>query len=335
MATNAVKTCCNSCGAELKAGEGRLEFVPDAHDNDDFDRVGTDRENAHWEAFCVAEDACKSRVSEIAARQEAERAEAKRVRVETAAKEAAERKVKQEAWELLTAGLVRTESQPAGRQLTGEFVDSGLKATCEKVTLPGGLVGWRVDWIGDSDGCYYLVPPSVRDAAEAEDARLHRVYQWWRPGNYGPDSYPGPGIPESELTNEERAEVAKRWAEKRARIEADWEWSAQLAIKPGYSQRLKGCQAWEKLAAVGADLEVVIDPEALRAFCRSYAYDEDENEDKEDAEEAKLVVTLRATLPAAARNKNGSIKAAVKRRLPFDHETQTHNNFIEVVVEYV
>ena len=330
--TNARTGYCELCGVELKPGEGRLEFVPDAHDNDDFDRVGTYREHAHWEVFCLNESECKASVEATAARHADEQAESKRVRAEAAAVKAAEKKAQQEAWAVLTAGLERTDAQPAGWERTGEFFDSGRGVTCEKIKLPGGATGWYVSWIGDMDGCYWLVPATVKEDAEAEKARLHRVYQWWRPKGYGPDSYPGPGVPEDQLTEEERAEVSRCWAAKYAAVEADWNRRVVSAVKPGDWKDARGCEAWEALVAVGAEVEIATDPEAFRTFCRAYA---DSKLYSKERDALKLTVTLRAKLPATARNKNGSIKAAVGGKLPREWQTKTSNRFIEVRVEYV
>lgn len=338
--TNARTGYCELCGVELKPGEGRLEFVPDADDNDDFDRVGTDREHAHWEVFCLNEADCKARVEATAQRHAAEQAEKKRVRDEVAAVKNAEKKAKQEAWTALTTGLERTDAQPTGWERTGEFFDSGLDVTCEKVKLPGGATGWYVSWIGDMDGCYWLVPVTVKESAEAEKARLHRVYQWWRPKGYGPDSYPGPGVPEDQLTEEERAEVARCWAAKYAHVEADWKRLVESAVKPqNYAinptdppRWSNGCEAWESLVAVGAEVEIVTDPESFKVFCRAYA---DSKLYSKERDVLKLTVTLRVKLPATAHNKNGSIKAAVEKKLPREWQTKTSNRFIEVRMEYV
>lgn len=330
--TNARTGYCGLCGLELKPGEGRLEFVPDAHDDDDFDRVGTGREHAHWEVFCLNEADCKARVEATAQRHAAEQAEKERVRDEAAAVKNAEKKVKREAWATLTAGLERTDAQPTGWERTGEFFDSGLDVTCEKVKLPNGATGWYVSWIGDMDGCYWLVPATVKEDAEAEKARLHRVYQWWRPNGYGPDSYPGPGIPEDQLTEEERAEVARCWAAKYAHVEDDWKRSVASAVKRGDWKGAKGCEAWETLTALGVEVEIVTDPEAFRTFCRAYA---DSKLYSKERDALTLTVTLRAKLPATARNKNGSVKAAFEKKLPRDWQTKTSNRFIEVRVEYV
>jgi hypothetical protein len=37
----------------------------------------------------------------------------------------------------------------------------------------------------------------------------YRIAQWWSPVGYGAESYPGPGVPESDLTEEERAQVTR------------------------------------------------------------------------------------------------------------------------------
>lgn len=325
--TNAKAANCETCGAELKPGEGRLEFVPDAHDNDDFDRVGTDREHSHWEAFCLNTAACKDRAEATAARHAAEQAESKRVKAEAAAVKAAEKKAKQEAWAVLTAGLERTGARPAEYVRTGELSDSGLDVKCEKIALPGDLTGWHVSWIGDLDGEYWLLPATAKRDAEAEKQRMRRVYQWWDPKDYGPDSYPGPGVPEDQLTQDEKAEVARCWAARYAAVEANWVRLVPIAIKPGANT--SGCKAWELLTSVGAEVSIVTDPDAFLSFCRAYA------DRGERPGSLKLIVTLRAKIPASARNKDGSIKAVVERKLAKGWTCETKDRYVEVRAEYV
>jgi hypothetical protein len=330
---------CERCGVTVAPGHGRLDFVPDAHDVDEFDRVGTGREKAHWTVTCHDAAGCAARVKEAADRRDAERAAKREAARAEAAKVAAAKAEKRAAWDAMTAGLVRSEAAPEGVTRTGEHVDGGLDAACEKLKLADGSTGWLVSWIGDMDGHYYLLPPTAAADAEAEKARLHRVYQWWRPGGYKADSYPGPGVPEADLTPAERAEVETRRAEKYAAYEAKWRRWVDLAVKPvdtavagGKPNWTKGCRAWQVLAAAGVDVRMEpADPVALAALARA---DADLPPYSPERDKLSLEVVLRATLPPAAKNKNGTVKAAFERKLPRDFENKTSDRFIKVRIEY-
>lgn len=266
---------------------------------------------------------------------DAERAaslEHERTKQKTLAAQAhAAREAKQLAWAQLTEGLEQTTARPDPCTRTGDYVDSGHEVSCERLALADGATGWYVSWTGDMDGHYYLVPRHVKQNAEAEKARLQRVYQWWRPENHRPDSYPGPGVPEAELTEDERAEVALR---QQAKYRASEETQRRLidnAIKPGDWKNAHGCDAWEALTALGATIAIEIPDENFRAFARGMA---DYRLHSREWNSLQLTVTLRATLPPALLNKNGSIKASTRRRLPAPHQNETLNRFIRVRVEY-
>lgn len=324
--TNQRAQHCENCGTLCQPGEGELYFLPSAEDNDDFDRVGTDRAHAHWEVICLDRAACAARV-------EAKKTEQRRiasVRKEAAAKEAAEKKAISEQqkaeFATLTAGLVRTDVRPEGATWVEEYAATGSDCRAQKLLLPTGETGWVVSWIGDMDGCYWLLPAAAKESAEAEKARLHRIYQWWRPIGYSARSYPGPGVPEGELTESERGEVAARTAAKWAELEEMQRRSIDTTLRPRPADRLQGCEAWRMLAAVGAEIEIVYSDEALAKFVRDY---EATRDDRKAHDALRLEVLLRAKLPAAARNKNGSIKAAVERKLP-SYQHDTSNRFIKV-----
>lgn len=317
---------CELCGTSLHDGNSRLEWIPDAHDNDDFHRLGNGKEHAHWEAFCLDTVACADRIATVAAQREAEREAAGRVEATAAAK----KKARMAEWKQLVVGLVRTEAEPVDWLPTKEKFD-GLDITCEKIVFPGGEVGWHVYWIGDMDGHYWLVPPAQAELAQAREEKLKRIYSWWRPDRCNPNTYPGPGVPEDQLTPDEKVEVAKRWAEKYADVEADWKRNIDAAVKPGDWKGAKGCEAWEMLKAVGAEIEVVIDQEELSAFCRRYA---DSGSYSSERDSLSLTVLLRAKLPETAKNKNGSIKAAVQKKLPREWQNKTRNMHIKVRIEY-
>lgn len=321
--TNARAGYCELCGMSLPPGQGRLEFIPDAHDNDDFDRVGTGREHAHWAVFCLSEVDCQTRAEATAARHAAERAEKKRIASEASAIAAAAKKAKQTEWETLTAGLVKIDVAPTGWKRTGEHFE-GLDVQCEKISLPGELTGWLVSWIGDSDGSYWLVPlgsDAVKKAQEIADRRTkqHRVWQWWTPDCHD-KQYPGPGVPESELTEDERAEVEIRRRKKQAAIALDWRKRIDHAIIRGNWFGSRGCGAWEALTAAGASVEVVIDDEKFAEFCRLYS--EAKNSHESDA--LRLTVTLRAKLPKGKEMPD-----------PASFSRETNQLAIKVRVEYV
>lgn len=335
MRTNQRAQSCAACGEMCQPGQGRLEFVPDAEDNDDFDRLVNPNENpaAHWEVYCLDTAACDSRQQATAARHAAEAAQRKA----DAAAKAAELKSRRDAdlarWQAATAGLERTEARPEGYERTGEFFAvAGDNDRREKIILPDGQVGWLVSWIGDMDGCCWLVPAAAKESAEAEKARLHRVYQWWRPGSFGDDSYPGPGVPESELTEVEKTEVATRYAAKYAAVEENEKRTVPIAIVRGDWKGARGCDAWESLVAAGCQVELVL-PDNFSDWCRRYADSQTYSKERDALAKEGLVVTLRATAPAAARNKNGSLKAAFERKI--SHSDKTSNRFVRVRVEIV
>lgn len=313
---------CQVCGAELRSSEARREFIPDASDNDDFDRVGTAFSAAHWETYCRDTAACKARIEAQIAASEPQRLRAAALRAEAAAQRAAEKKAKQEVWARETAGLHPTSAAPVGAwKRTGRAIGDGGGRSAEEVQLANGELGWR------TDSGTWLLSAAAKAEAEAEAARLHRVYQWWRPTGYRPDSYPGPGVPEAELSEEERAEVARCYAAYFAAIEAEWRRLIPIEIKPGNWPGARGCEAWEALTALGAEIEIQIDPEEIRAFSRWYGDD-----CRRRREERTLTVILRAKLPARAHNKDGSIKAAVASRLPRNNKTR--NRYLVVRVDY-
>lgn len=320
--TNTRPQCCAECEIVVEPGLGRLDFVPDAHDNDDFDRVGTHAEAAHWDVYCLDTAACQARTL---ARKEAQRVEREALRAERAKAAQARAKVAEEklsAWNALTAGLVRTESRPEHTVRTCEVFDNGQDVTCEKILLADGSEGWRVSWIGDMDGCYYLVPQAVKETAEAEKTRLHRVYQWWRPGAYKADSYPGPGVPVDELTDAEREEVALRTTEKLAVVRADWVRSVQIAFD--YSDAAK------VLKSIGATVEIVIPEPAFTEFCAVMAATDTYSKARDAL---RLEVTLKVTLPATCYTARGKLKAAAERSLLVNRNTG--NRFVGLVLEVV
>ena len=125
MRTNSRAQYCEKCGVLCQPGAGYLYFVPDADDDDDFERIGTGREHAHWEVTCLDTSGCESRVQATADRHEAERKERSSKLVAEAAITNAEKAAKQAAWVNLIAGLLQSESAPVGIVRTGEYFDSG------------------------------------------------------------------------------------------------------------------------------------------------------------------------------------------------------------------
>lgn len=259
------------------------------------------------------------------AEQQADAAEKQRLADEKDRKEISraaaitEKQNKAAAFGQLTAGLVKSGDRPLGEfQETEEFFDDGTGNTCQKLILADGSVGWVVSWIGDSDGYYYLVPASQAAQAKDDAERKHRVWKWWRPGAYGDHAYPGPGAAESELTPEERAEVALRFANKYAAVATLEQRSIEISVE--YCTQLKA------LLSTAISRTVEIDPTAFQAYCRIYA-DAPLYSKERDANrlEVKIVVTL-----AAEHFHRGNLRAKAARLVPSG--TVRLNKYVSAVV---
>lgn len=63
-------------------------------------------------------------------------------------------------------------------------------------------------------GVSYWVSEEIKEASDSQ----YRVSQWWKPGIYNADSYPGPGVAVEDLTREELNQVQVYEAAKRAEL---------------------------------------------------------------------------------------------------------------------
>lgn len=305
---------------------GRTTYWSDdrAHDEDEFDKLG----QPGWYTQIVAAPVDET-PEEISEREEA--AAKKRAAVEEKQRVIDDKKA---AWETEISGLVKTDAAPESYKKTGRKFDSGFDVCNEEIELPDGKKGWYVSWIGDMDGSYWLLPAEVAIDAEAEEARLHRVYKWWRPKNYGADSYPGPGVPREELTEEERAEVDRCYAAKYEAVEqseARGIIGGILGVWDGV-QKTDGCQVIKNLrkAVPGVTFEIQLGDE-FKQFARGYA---DSELYSKERDALRLVVCVRVTLPADSYTKTGKLKAAVERKLP-QGEFDTGNRFVKGRFEVV
>lgn len=80
-----------------------------------------------------------------------------------------------------------------------------------------------VSWGNPEAGLTYWANAEIVAASN----NIHRVAQWWRPGTYLPDSYPGPGVPREDLTLEELAQVEvwekEKWLADQKKMLLTWE----------------------------------------------------------------------------------------------------------------
>lgn len=139
--------------------------------------------------------------------QEAYRAELARISAERDRLIAAQGLIRAEP----RGGVLYPEEGVTHRQL-GHACEPGRGISCvTELTVyerDGAVVALSCGCPVDSGPAWWLSP-----ALAAEAARRARVWGDWNPRGFHADSYPGPAVPEEELTAEERAEVARLRAE--------------------------------------------------------------------------------------------------------------------------
>ena len=152
--TNAIPGCCAECGAYLEPGKGSLVFLPDADDVDDVDRIGTDRERAHWDLYCLDSGACAARVE--AAKLEAIAIRKSKIAAEMDSKGRLSRRSAKAAWEIAISGLTLSYSARLGWTETEDEFDSGYQQSCKRMAGPAGETGWKIT--SQSGEVRYLFP---------------------------------------------------------------------------------------------------------------------------------------------------------------------------------
>lgn len=145
-----------------------------------------------------------------------------------AGEQAAKRDAKAKAISEWKARLASLRSQ-----MDGLIAEHGLQEADSRPTFPEGTtkeeiggasepdrgpsgqdyltkyVGPDGEVLGVSFGPAVDMPPRfwVSEGAKRHDDSHRRVHQWWNPKQYGPESYPGPGVPRGDLTPDELRQV--------------------------------------------------------------------------------------------------------------------------------
>lgn len=242
--TNAERANCDDCNGIVEPGEGLVwwESGPD----DGGDVVG--RTPAGWRTTHKVRTVCATVRTSRDAHRTAER-EAAREKAEAAAKLFEVRRDALRAdIEALVAqyGLIKVPRDHC--RLTkavseadiyprhSVYPEDGGASTewfGQVVQRPDGIVAW----FGHVGGPSMWASPALVTAG----LQQYRLCQWWVPGVYAAKDYPGPAVPDAELTDEERVKVAglrtearkaQRWEEVRM-LTAEIPFALKPILTPG------------------------------------------------------------------------------------------------------
>jgi hypothetical protein len=242
--TNARAGRCNECGREVPEGTGRLWGRPGAADDD---QLVTHLSASH----CAAQARAETR-AEIDRSATSWRRAAEEIRAEFDGRIAAEGLV------LVPSECVRNHE--AERVDVEDDSDEAIEAAKARQVYHRGLQYQTTDgqrrwvtahvrrveqglwacWWDDHfyPTTHYASAAIVEALASIVEARASRsrVCRWWDPETHSADSYPGPGVPEAELTDAEGAQVsvyraARADASRRAAVEIRAEFDGWIAAE--------------------------------------------------------------------------------------------------------
>lgn len=312
---NAREGICTDCGGVVPVGAGSLWWEADPDDGGDV--VG--RTPAGWRVTHLDKTACSAVKASAAAERAQRRDEAK-----AAADEA---RTRFDAACDVVAAAVRAEIEARGLVRVPEGVTAPIPTGATKVydgsAYPDGggfsrgyfgTVWTHGDraWATLGGGTYPSRWASPEVIADAQ--RTARICQYWRPGAYSATAYPGPSVPDAELSAEELAKVegyraAKAWAEREQAIHG-------LEVAVDFNRTLKG------LASVPG-VRVVVPVCDLRSWLAA----------KLRGEAVPLTLRARATVGPEARDARGKIRTPARKWIPTDPVRLEYCGAVAVAVE--
>lgn len=234
MRTNEKPGTCEGCHGEVAVGAGSLWWEPGPDDGGD----AAGRRPAGWRVQHLDKTLCAAELTRrAAAADDRKAAGARKLAAEATAFEAerdAIRRVIDSA--VAEHGLMvmpKNCQLPRATTACELYRKAAYPAGGGSSTGVEGCVIERDDGIVASFGALEggAAQQWTTPALIAAGLRQYRVYQWWIPGTYPAKDYPGPAVPEADLSIDERAEVTRLRDEQKEAQRAEVIRSLEIGVR--------------------------------------------------------------------------------------------------------